>query len=247
MLSESTIDLLTNGVGQLATSIKTIHRAMKSISSKPEEVEPEEEEEEAKKALRFECKPCGYQSNHKGDFGKHCETFKHKREVENEKVNNKDPFDKLRKRYPVELKDETRIHFLTALAYLEPLRMGSSGKQGMCCQPLSYLWDAIHKHMFGGHYYMTASKHQIFNMVLPRSKYCFDIFEKMHDAALMVHGEADEIIEKRGRHLKYWHNTQNWKAYDTALACIPRYAKDRRPEQKRIHTQSLHEYLMTQR
>ena len=156
MFSDSTIDLLSKGMGQLATTMKTFHRALKTMkpnSSEPGEAgsSPEEEKPEAegKKSLRFQCEACSYQSNHKGDFLKHCESAKHKKNTETEKEEENDSFEKIRKRYD-ELKDEKNLYFLTAVAYLDPLRMGSSGKQGMCCQPLNYLWDAIHKHLFGG-------------------------------------------------------------------------------------------------
>lgn len=246
MLSKPAIDLLTKGVDQLAASFKTIHRAMKLISENPKKEEEAPPPPETKPAKRFECKPCGYQSNHKGDYTKHCDTLKHKKTVEPEPEPEpaKDPFEKMRKQYKA-LADEKNVYRLTAAAFLEPLRMGSSGRQGMCCRPMSYLWDAIHKHLFGGGFYMTASKNQIYNKTLPRTDFTFEVFEKMIDAANLVNDEANYIIERRERHLKYYHNKLNWKAYDIAMAYHPRYTKDKRPDQKRINIQSLHEYLMT--
>ena len=114
MFSDSTIDLLSKGMGQLVTTMKTFHRALKTMKHNSREGEPgsspeEEKPEECKKALRFHCEACCYQSNHKGDFLKHCESVKHKRNTEKEKEEEKDSFEKIRKRYP-ELKNEKMIH-----------------------------------------------------------------------------------------------------------------------------------------
>ena len=53
---------------------------------------------------------------------------------------------------------------------------------------------------------MRGSKHMIHNTKLHRSQYTFEVFTKMFDAANCVLGEAN-LIEQRGRHEKYAHNS----------------------------------------
>ena len=217
--------------------LEKLEKIEKKLSSKEEEEEQE---------FRFVCKPCRYRTNHSGDWSKHLTRKKHIRMEEQKKEEEKkaDVFYEFRSKYP-ELVGERDLDILTAYAWLHPLR-SKDGTQGMCCHPLKAIWAAVHKYQFGGNYFMRGSKCMLFNKVLPRNQYTFEVFTKMVYAANGVLSEAKYLIEQRRRYTKYPHNRRNWREFDLATAqSLPVFRNEKSAGQKSLKSLSLHEYLIS--
>ena len=248
------VDEMSEKVDDISEKVEPMERVLgrleilESVVSKLIDSNSKKEEEEPE--FRFVCKPCRYRTNHSGDWRKHLTRAKHirmvaQKEAQKEEEEKKaDVFYKVRQKYP-EMADERDLDILTAYAWLRPLQR-EDGKQSMCCQPLKNLWAAVHQYQFGGNYFMRASKRMLYNKVLPRNEYTFDVFDKMVNAANGVLSEAKYLIEERDRHEKYQHNIQNWQEFDLATAqALPVFRNDKSSGQKSLKSLSLHEYLMS--